>query len=146
MKIKSILDLSRSVAGGCFIFCTTTQRVLLNKRSHLVSDSGTWALFGGMIDPDDESIESGVCREVYEESKLVIYKKRLRLIYIDSNDRVNYYTYFYETEKEMDDIELDWESEDYGWFSLDELPSPLHPRFKEMFNSVTLPLKLSVDL
>lgn len=49
------------------IYCTTTGRTLLAKRSRHVKNSDQWGFFGGTVD-DGENLETAARRELVEEA------------------------------------------------------------------------------
>jgi 8-oxo-dGTP pyrophosphatase MutT (NUDIX family) len=61
-----------SVAVTGFIFTADRCRILLTRRA----DNGEWCLPGGRVEPG-ESLEDAVCREVLEETGLVVNVVRL---------------------------------------------------------------------
>jgi len=72
--------------GSCaVIFDENREKVLLTKRS----DNGLWCLPGGRMEPG-ESIEECCCREVFEETGLVIRTTRLIGVYSNRDQLVVY--------------------------------------------------------
>ena len=56
------------------------QRFLIIRRSNIDERGGQWTIPGGHIDDEDSSIEDGACRELKEETGLVVNKNSLQLI------------------------------------------------------------------
>ena len=126
-----------SEAAGLLLVERHSHRVLLVKRSMSVQDPGVWAVPGGRVEPG-QSLYAAARTEVVEELGSLPF---IRLRYQDTY-RSGGFTYvtFVAT---VDDavaqewqIELDWENDDYGWFSLDKLPTPLHPNVQRVLNEL----------
>ncbi len=72
--------------GSCaIIFDENREKVLLTQRA----DNGLWCLPGGRMEPG-ETIEECCCREVFEETGLVIHTTRLVGIYSNRDQLVVY--------------------------------------------------------
>lgn len=110
--------------AGVLIYCRATQRYLLGKRSHQVKEPGTWGLFGGAIDNDNETSNSAAIRELEEE---IGYTGEVLLHTIDIYRKGTFsYHNFIGIVPEEFDAELDWENSRAEWFRLDDFPTPLH--------------------
>ncbi|MEU1558025.1 NUDIX domain-containing protein [Streptomyces scabiei] len=99
-------------------------RVLLGRRS----DTGRWALIGGIPDPGEQPAACAV-REVYEETAVRCVAERIVLVQAldpvryDNGDVCQYMdTTFYCRAVGGEARVNDDESLDVGWFSLDALP------------------------
>ncbi|WEH19990.1 NUDIX domain-containing protein [Streptomyces sp. VNUA24] len=99
-------------------------RVLLGRRS----DTGRWALIGGIPDPGEQPAACAV-REVYEETAVRCVAERVVLVQAldpvryDNGDVCQYMdTTFYCRAVGGEARVNDDESLDVGWFSLDALP------------------------
>lgn len=90
---------------------------------------GTWTMPGGKLE-FQESFESGVAREVLEETGIAVNAKSLKLVSV-SNDKIpeaHFVTLGFlcaEHRGEPRVMEPD-EITEWGWFPLDSLPSPLY--------------------
>jgi 8-oxo-dGTP pyrophosphatase MutT (NUDIX family) len=115
-------------AGGVF-YCKSTKKFLLAFRSAHVNEPHTWGVWGGAID-DDESPLQAVKREVQEETG---YKGNYQIIpsFVYKKGDFQYHNFVIVVEKEFDP-KLDWETEKFGWFALDEFPTPLHFGLKSL--------------
>lgn len=118
--------------AGALIIARDTGRVFLVLRSPKVREPGTWGLIGGAID-EGESPDVAVRREVYEE---IAYTGDIELhrgrAYIE--DTFTYHNFIGVVESEFSP-QLNWESDDAGWFDINKLPSPLHFGVQSFFNS-----------
>jgi len=123
-----------SSGAGLLAFSENNQ-ILLCKRSTEVNEPGTWSYPGGKIDGEENS-KASAQREFEEETGYGGGYHDLKLLdkYVDQGNDFIYYTYtaiVYDFEPV-----LDWESEEAGWFDLDNLPSPLHFGFKAILPKI----------
>jgi len=108
-----------NIAAGVLPYCKETKRFLLNYRSEYVNEPHTWGIWGGKLD-GDEDIKDAVIREFEEESK---YNGNVELIdaYVfKSGGGFEYYNFIGIIENEFIP-ELDWESENFKWVTLEGL-------------------------
>jgi len=118
------------IAAGVLVKCRKTNKVLLLLRAE-GEHSGTWAMISGGIDKG-EDILTGLKREIFEETKIDANAKETKIEFTFKEEIVNNVKnskfYYYEgfTESEFTPI-LNHENKEYGWYSKDELPSPLYP-------------------
>lgn len=112
------------IGAGIIIFSTTTKQVLLVRRA----DSGCWANLGGSME-DFETPYQCAIREVMEESQLkhgVDYKIiGTKPIHTKSIGNLTYNTYFAVCDG-LPNVTLNEENIAFDWFSMDNLPYPLH--------------------
>jgi len=118
--------------AGCIIMSRFSGRVLLPLRSIDVKEPGTWGTWGGAID-ENESPEEAVLREVSEEAGYYGPKKVIPLHVFKDPSGFRYYNFLVLVNKEFQP-RINWETEKFGWFHLDELPSPLHFGLKGIIN------------
>jgi GH24 family phage-related lysozyme (muramidase)/8-oxo-dGTP pyrophosphatase MutT (NUDIX family) len=108
--------------AGALIKDEESGDVLLIKRN---DKTPKWAMATGKIDEGEDSLEA-LEREIYEE--LFIKPGQIRLNYkgLESFPAQNMELYYYEGfVRGKFKPHLDEENLDYGWFSIDKLPSPL---------------------
>jgi 8-oxo-dGTP pyrophosphatase MutT (NUDIX family) len=133
MKLNDLTPIEK-MGAGCLITAKDTKNFLLIKRSDYVNTPLTWSLPGGGVDPGEKPIQ-GAIRETWEEIGFDLSRTTLKLIYSNSvyAPRFKFFTYAAIVDKEFQP-KLNWESADYMWTNLDNLPSPLHWGVKQMIN------------
>jgi 8-oxo-dGTP pyrophosphatase MutT (NUDIX family) len=116
--------------GGVLLVCE--DKFLLGQRSKNTSFPNCWSLFGGTIE-DGETILEGVKRELMEETQ--IDSKDIKYELFEEQWSMGYPYYFYigYCDKEYE-CKLNDENQDWGWFSINDLPKPLFPT---LFSSLT---------
>ncbi|MEL5258408.1 NUDIX hydrolase [Serratia nevei] len=102
-------------------------KVFLVKRG----DDGSWAVPGGKLE-EGETPEAAARREVSEECGVDYAAPLTPHALIDG-----YVTYIAEGGEQFEAV-LNEENQAYGWFSLDELPEPLHPGMVAMLEAEPL--------
>lgn len=120
---------------GAGILFKSGGKILLVKRA----DTGEWAVPGGMIEPD-ETPQDAARREVREELQ-VTYRGPLRPFTLVDG----YITYLADGAPKFR-ARLDEENDDWGWFSGDNLPRPLHPGLIATLKATPLNEKDVADL
>lgn len=112
-------------------------RVLLVRRSALVSEPGTWANPGGHVERGESDVEAAV-RETREETGIHVAwgSGRVARITLHHGDALRYALFVVllddtQVEQASRSCSLNWESDGVGWFYVNELPfaipGPLHP-------------------
>jgi len=125
MKVSEI-DTEVRKAAGAFIHAKEENTWLFILRGEYVDNPLTWALPGGRSNTDEKYIETAV-RETREETGFDLTDCPAKLIYIHKTDwpLTVHKTFAFQVKKQFKPA-LDWESEDYKWCALDELPTPMH--------------------
>lgn len=128
------LHVSWKSGAGCLIVAMDTNRFLLTKRSDYVASPFTWGLPGGKVEPGERP-SVAARRETREEIGFDLEDRPIRLIYTNETHapRFKFYTYACIVDSEFKPA-LNWESVDYAWVSMDDLPEPLHWGVKQMVN------------
>jgi ADP-ribose pyrophosphatase YjhB (NUDIX family) len=118
------------MVGAATLIVDEQNRLLLMKRS----DSGCWGPPGGAVEPG-EVVESAARREVREETGLELGEMSLfgvfsgpELFYRYPNgDEVYNVTIVYLTHEWRDEIRLNDEHIEWGWFAVTEVPEDISP-------------------
>jgi 8-oxo-dGTP pyrophosphatase MutT (NUDIX family) len=122
------------VAAGALIVARDTGRVLLTLRSKHVNEPHTWGLPGGRCEEQDGSTLDCAIREAREETSfmgpLSVMDEPV-YTYREPDFAFDNYLAFSDSEFKC---KLDAENDDYGWFSLGELPEPLHFGVRALLN------------
>lgn len=126
------LQSPKKKGSGCLIVCKSTDRFLLIQRSDYVASPLTWGLPGGKVENGESPLEAAR-RETIEEIGIDIKSLPITLIY--TNDvhapRFRFYTYACIVDEEFEPS-LNWESANYKWCTIDEVPAPLHWGVQQM--------------
>lgn len=134
-KVKAFLNENKKTkstreVAGVLIKCSKTNRFLLLERNDGKKNE-RWSMITGGVDKGETIIE-GLKREVNEEiginPELIKYKFIKVIPMPKKNKTLHYYQGL--TSTEFKPI-LNKEHHDWGWFSVDELPSPLYPNTQE---------------
>ena len=126
---RMLLESSTDKAAGVLIMAEDSKKVLLLKRGW-APNKGNWSLLSGGMDEGEDKLEC-LKREIMEEIQIDADEK-LDLTFIRTEEFSSHVFHYYEGRvKNEFTPTLDEENEDYGWFSIDELPSPLYPHTKE---------------
>lgn len=107
------------VGAGILPYCTKTNKFLISLRSRYVLEPNTWNLWGGKIEDVDETVERSALREFRKETG---YNGQIKLIksYIYKEKNFTYYNFIGIVNNEFIP-NLDWETQDFKWMSLDDL-------------------------
>lgn len=111
--------------AGVLIIARNTGRMLLLLRSEFCDAPLTWSMLAGHL-KDGEDILVGLKREVEEEVGINPDIIDYYFINRESEGKFNYFIGFTDSEFKC---KLDNENLNYGWFSKDNLPTPLYPGF-----------------
>jgi 8-oxo-dGTP pyrophosphatase MutT (NUDIX family) len=110
-----------TAAGAVF---DSDGRVLLERRT----DTGNWALPGGIIDPGEQPADAAV-REIFEETGVIAVPERLVAVAVappltyHNGDQVQYLDLVFRCRAAGGEARVnDSESVEVGWFSVDALP------------------------
>ncbi len=118
--------------AGCILFAKDTGRFCLAHRSQQVEEPGTWGTWGGAIDNNEDPAKACL-RELQEESGYMGRAKLVPLYVFSHSSGFRYYNFLAIIEKEFKPV-MDWETQGYDWFTLDDLPQPLHKGMVSLLN------------
>jgi 8-oxo-dGTP pyrophosphatase MutT (NUDIX family) len=125
---------------GAVIVSEETGNVLTVLRSAKETHPNTWSFVGGRVEAGEQPAEA-LARELKEELNLTKIKKMTPLHNYQSRSKDFIYdTYIVLVSKEFAP-ELNWENSGHAWTSIDNLPSPLHPKVRQMLSSSRLKAK-----
>ena len=127
------MDKKRVGAGFGIMLLNSEGKVLLGRRhddpvkaDSLLHGAGTWTFPGGKFE-FGESFEDGAKRELMEETGIVLEKVKVSCVSNDVVDDAHFVSigffseYFSGEPRVMEPDEIT----EWGWFDLDDLPSPL---------------------
>jgi 8-oxo-dGTP pyrophosphatase MutT (NUDIX family) len=111
---------------GTLIVSTKTRRVLLNLRAPHKTHAMQWALFGGMVEKDEQP-KDALMRELTEEMGFIPDIEKLYPfdVYQSRDGHFKYYSFVAVVVDEFVP-ELNNESCGYCWIDLGEWPKPMH--------------------
>lgn len=139
-------DAEMSLAAGV-LTVTPEGRVLLLKRADVGDGhphAGCWQLPGGL---GEEGEDAEACaRREYKEELGRDCEGALKAVDARSTEAGRAYTTFATPVSERFVPVLDHESDGYGWFKLDALPSPLHPGLAETLKECLLMGRDAADM
>jgi len=123
--------------SGVMIKCKN--KVLLCKRREDIPNTALpeyWSVPAGYVEPN-ECIKDCAIRETWEETKINLEPKNVKFLSaFPAHGGGVFYDYVCEIEEELEPI-IDEEHSDWGYFSKDEIPTPITD---EMRNDVLLAL------
>jgi len=129
-------DVSRDAAGELrwgrkaagFLIFRGDGRVLLTLRSQEVDSPGIWSIPGGRIETNEDAPYAALQEAVEELGKLPPVKIVDQHLYRSGD--FQYLTLLAKmNERHAREWKprLNWENDDWGWFQIDALPTPIHP-------------------
>ena len=121
-----------SQGAGCIILAQDTGRILICHRSEDVQEPGTWGVWGGAID-NEEDPRAAAIREVREECGYSGPISAMEPLYIFSKGSFSYYNFLAIVQKEFTP-HLDWESQGFRWCQFGRWPKPLHFGLVSLFS------------
>lgn len=111
--------------AGALIVARKTGRILLLLRNEVSEAPLTWSIVAGHLKKGEDILE-GLKREIQEET--AFDANNIDFYFIEKEgEKFYYFNGFVDDEFEC---ELDVENLNYGWFSKDNLPTPLFPNLK----------------
>jgi 8-oxo-dGTP pyrophosphatase MutT (NUDIX family) len=124
--MEQSLTNTNKLGVGTLIVSVKTKRVLLNLRAPHKTHAMQWALFGGMVEKEEQP-KDALMRELTEEMGFVPDIEKLYPfdVYQSRDGHFKYYSFVAVV---MDEFipELNVESCGYSWIDLGEWPKPMH--------------------
>jgi len=121
-------------AVGIVIISRDTNKMLLLHRS---TKPKVWSVLSGKVE-EGEDLEEALKREIEEEIRInpdmITGIKQLGSNQFDKT-RFHIFVGFSDHEFEIPNIKKD-ENDDYGWFTENDLPSPIHERWPFTFQMI----------
>lgn len=121
--------------SASFVVHDGTGRVLLQKRGkHARDENGKWDVGGGAIE-FGESIDEAVRREVQEELCVVPIDIQFLTVYNafreHNGDKTHWIAIMHTVQVDPNEVKIGepHKIDELGWFTSDNLPSPLHSQF-----------------
>jgi 8-oxo-dGTP pyrophosphatase MutT (NUDIX family) len=132
MPVPEFVAKLRAHVGHDLLWLSSATAVVLDGRGRILlarrSDTGAWALPGGIIDPAEEAGDA-VIREVFEETGVIAIPERLIEVAVSpqfaypNGDEVQYLDLVFRCRAVGGEARVnDVESLDVGWFHPDSLP------------------------
>jgi 8-oxo-dGTP pyrophosphatase MutT (NUDIX family) len=124
--MEPLLINTSKMGVGTLIVSTKTKRVLLNLRAPHKTHAMQWALFGGMVEKDEQP-KDALMRELTEEMGFIPDIEKLYPfdVYQSRDGHFKYYSFVAVVVDEFVP-ELNTESCGYCWIDLGEWPKPMH--------------------
>ena len=129
------METGKQIAAGIIPIHPSSGSILMIRRGSDQSMPNMWSFFGGKFEEKDKNPKETAKREFAEESgvKNIKYYISSTPIYINNSNHLKFYNYIgVFTEQFVPDLEKEDEAQDYGWFTLDNLPHNIHPGATEL--------------
>jgi len=117
--------------AGAIIAARDTGRILLPHRSQGVEQPGTWGVWGGAIDPQEDP-EDAARREVEEEAGA--NPEEMIPLHVFRKGDFSYHNFMAIVPREFEP-RLNWETQGYKWVRYGDWPQPLHFGLKSLVDN-----------
>lgn len=128
-------------AAGSILYARETGRFCLAHRSEYVQEPGTWGMWGGAID-SDENPSAAAVRELEEEAGYS-GSVELELLWTFEHKSGFTYTNFVAIIDREFRPRMDWETQGFRWVEYGDWPKPLHPGVVAMLKRPDVQQKLT---
>ena len=129
---EELSQVKKPAASGVLVMTADGEFLLTKRTSKAHYLGGHWSVPSGESDVNNfESLEDCARREFFEETTHEIPTSS-KLIVIDRyyTDNRIYFLFLYKVKKRFF-VKIDWEHEDLGWFTKDNLTEPIAPQILE---------------
>lgn len=132
IELATTMQSYENSGAGALVYDASQNKFLIGLRSQKSSNPHTWSVFGGRIE-DGENPRGTALRELQEETGFKGFPKQLELLYkyTDLSSGFIYYTYLIVITVPFN-VRLNEEHTKYKWVSVDEFPTPMHPKFARL--------------
>ena len=134
---EELSNIKKPAASGVLVMNNDGEFLLTKRTSKAHFLGGYWSVPSGESNVNElESLEDCARREFFEETTYVIPKSE-KLICIDryyADERL-YFLFMYRTKGRFF-VKIDWEHDDFNWFSKDNLPSPMAPQILDAISKL----------
>jgi len=124
-------------AAGVLVMTASGEFLLTKRNSKAHYLASHWSVPSGEVDVNKfESMEECARREFYEETTYQIPEND-KLVCIDryfADDRM-YFLFIYKVKKKFF-VKIDWEHEDFNWFTKDNLPQPISSQIYDAIHRI----------
>lgn len=142
------MNKGKKIAAGIVPIHPPSGKVMMIRRGMDQPHPNEWSFFGGKFEEEDGNPKETAKREFAEESGLdsIKYYISSKPIYVNNSNHSRFYNYIgVFSEQFIPDLEKENEAQDYGWFSLDELPHNMHLGAMELFKEKMDTIKEIID-
>ncbi len=119
-------------AAGALICARSTSRLLIAHRAEGTLQAGTWGTWGGAVDAGETAVET-VARELHEEAGFEGDFDAHPLMVFEHDTGFTYSNFLVVVKDEFDPV-LNWETQNFGWFTYGDWPDPLHFGLDQLLN------------
>jgi 8-oxo-dGTP pyrophosphatase MutT (NUDIX family) len=134
---EELSEIKKPAASGVLVMTDDKHFLLTRRTSKAHYLGGHWSVPSGESNVNElESLEDCARREFFEETTHVI-PTNAKLICLDRYyaDKRLYYLFLYTVKKKFF-VKIDWEHDDFNWFSKDNLPSPMAPQILDAISKL----------
>lgn len=132
---EELSRVKKPAAAGVLVVTSNGEFLLARRTPKAGFLAGHWSVPSGESNANElESMEDCARREFMEETTHVI-SPSAKLVCFDryfADDRI-YFLFIYHVKSRFF-VKLDWEHEEMGWFTKENLPSPISPQILDVIN------------
>jgi 8-oxo-dGTP pyrophosphatase MutT (NUDIX family) len=130
---KGRIQWGRRAAG--FLFRREDGRVLLTLRSDEVLDPEVWGIPGGRVEPGEILEKTAILEATEELGSIPAYVILSKDVYRSGDfEYTTFLAGISDHDAEAWEPALNWENTDWGWYSISNLPRPMHPNVQRVID------------